>query len=251
MSGEGRRLRIVVVDDHHLFRAGVHAELSAHHDVVGEAATPADAIDVIAGSEPDVVLLDVHLPDGGRQVNVTPEMDAAEAEARIRAAISRHFTEVLNRPELLNLLGDNIVVFDHIRPAVGERIFDHLLARILTRVEREHGVAVEVTILGDRALDAPARALAAAAREALRNAARHASGSPVYVFAQASADAAEVFVRDEGPGFELGSVPTERRGVRDAIVGRMASVGGRATVDSRPGEGTEIALRIGPAERAS
>ena len=59
------RLRIVVVDDHHLFRAGVRAELAAHHDVVGEAATPAEALAVIAATAPDVVLLDVHLPDGG------------------------------------------------------------------------------------------------------------------------------------------------------------------------------------------
>ena len=45
----------------------------------------------------------------------------------------------------------------------------------------------------------------------------------------------------------LGDVPTERRGVRDAIVGRMAAAGGSADVDSAPGEGTEVALRIGVA----
>ncbi|HEX4363090.1 MAG TPA: response regulator transcription factor [Solirubrobacteraceae bacterium] len=59
------RVRVVVVDDHHLFRAGVRAELAAHCDVVGEAAGPAEAIAVITGCSPDVVLLDVHLPDGG------------------------------------------------------------------------------------------------------------------------------------------------------------------------------------------
>ena len=58
-------MRIVVVDDHHLFRAGVRAELAAHHEVVGEAGTPAEAIAVIAEAKPDVVLLDVHLPEGG------------------------------------------------------------------------------------------------------------------------------------------------------------------------------------------
>ena len=56
-------------------------------------------------------------------------------------------------------------------------------------------------------------------------------------------------MRDEGPGFELGAVPTERRGVRDSIVGRMAAVGGSAGRDSQPGEGTEVALRIGVTPR--
>jgi DNA-binding NarL/FixJ family response regulator len=60
-----RRLRLVVVDDHHLFRAGVRAELELHHDVVGEAADPDAALAVIAAERPDVVLLDVHLPGGG------------------------------------------------------------------------------------------------------------------------------------------------------------------------------------------
>jgi DNA-binding NarL/FixJ family response regulator len=59
------RVRVVVVDDHHLFRAGVKAELLVHCDVVGEAAAPVEAITVIAATKPDVVLLDVHLPDGG------------------------------------------------------------------------------------------------------------------------------------------------------------------------------------------
>jgi DNA-binding NarL/FixJ family response regulator len=58
-------VRIVVVDDHSLFRAGVRAELAEGLDVVGEAATPAEAVAVIAATAPDVVLLDVHLPDGG------------------------------------------------------------------------------------------------------------------------------------------------------------------------------------------
>jgi signal transduction histidine kinase len=130
---------------------------------------------------------------------------------------------------------------------LGSETLGAAILEAVAEVERDHGAVVEVTALGDRALDGPARALAAGAREALRNAARHAEGASVYVFAQASSDRAEVFVRDEGPGFDLGSVPTERRGVRDAIVGRMASVGGQATVDSRPGEGTEITLRIGRA----
>ncbi len=59
------RLKVFLVDDHGMFRAGVRAELGAHVDVVGEAATVAQAISMIGATEPDVVLLDVHMPDGG------------------------------------------------------------------------------------------------------------------------------------------------------------------------------------------
>jgi DNA-binding NarL/FixJ family response regulator len=56
--------RVVVVDDHALFRSGVRAELEGRVDIVGDAASVAEAVDVIAATGPDVVLLDVHLPDG-------------------------------------------------------------------------------------------------------------------------------------------------------------------------------------------
>jgi DNA-binding NarL/FixJ family response regulator len=57
--------RVVLVDDHALFRAGVRSELDGLVDVVGDAATVAEAVDVIRAEAPDVVLLDVHMPDGG------------------------------------------------------------------------------------------------------------------------------------------------------------------------------------------
>jgi signal transduction histidine kinase len=120
------------------------------------------------------------------------------------------------------------------------------LRDVVAEVEDEEGIAVELTAIGDRPLDPAGEALAAAVREALRNAAQHAPGAKVFVFAEISERAGEVFVRDDGPGFELAVVAPERRGIRDAIVGRMASVGGRAHVESVPGEGTEVALRIGP-----
>ncbi|MDT4925094.1 MAG: hypothetical protein QOG01_2807 [Pseudonocardiales bacterium] len=57
--------RVVLVDDHAMFRTGVRAELGERVDVVGEAGTVADAVRVITAQRPDVVLLDVHMPDGG------------------------------------------------------------------------------------------------------------------------------------------------------------------------------------------
>ena len=131
---------------------------------------------------------------------------------------------------------------------LGSETLGAALRAAVAEIEDDYDAVVELTIIGERALDRPTEALAAAAREALRNAARHAAGAPIFVFAQAGPDGAEVFVRDEGPGFEPATVPTERRGVRDSIVGRMAAVGGSAVVESRPGEGTEIALRIGIVE---
>jgi signal transduction histidine kinase len=128
---------------------------------------------------------------------------------------------------------------------LGAETLGAALREAVAEVEDDHDAVVELTILGDRPLDRQSEALAAAAREALRNAARHAPGAPVFVFAQAGPDGAEVFIRDEGPGFDLAGVPTERRGVRDSIVGRMAAAGGSAAVESRLGEGTEIALRFG------
>ncbi|MDT7571605.1 MAG: hypothetical protein QOE05_1779 [Actinomycetota bacterium] len=61
------RVRVVLVDDHRLFRSGVRAELGDAVDVVGEAETVAEAIALVRRTKPDVVLLDVHMPDGGGQ----------------------------------------------------------------------------------------------------------------------------------------------------------------------------------------
>jgi DNA-binding NarL/FixJ family response regulator len=57
--------RVVLVDDHALFRAGVRSELEGRVDVVGEAGTVDEAVALIEETKPDVVLLDVHMPDGG------------------------------------------------------------------------------------------------------------------------------------------------------------------------------------------
>ena len=59
------RRRVVLVDDHDLFRAGVRSELGQAVDIVGEARSVAEAVPLIRELDPDVVLLDVHLPDGG------------------------------------------------------------------------------------------------------------------------------------------------------------------------------------------
>jgi signal transduction histidine kinase len=111
-------------------------------------------------------------------------------------------------------------------------------------VEEAHEVAVEVVAVGDAPLDARAEAVLAAAREALVNAAKFAGGAPIAVYAEADEARIHVFVRDRGPGFDLGAVPADRRGLRDSIVGRMERAGGRAVVTSSAGEGTEVELAV-------
>ncbi|MDQ1741632.1 MAG: hypothetical protein QOE53_3284 [Pseudonocardiales bacterium] len=111
-------------------------------------------------------------------------------------------------------------------------------------VEDDHGVAVDVVTVGDCPLDAGAEAIVAAAREAVVNAAKFAGPEPVSVYAEVGDDRVEVFVRDRGPGFDPETIPADRRGVRESIVGRMRRHGGDAIVHSGAGAGTEVELRL-------
>jgi signal transduction histidine kinase len=113
------------------------------------------------------------------------------------------------------------------------------------KVEDDHRVPVEVVVVGDAPLDERAEAALGAAREALLNAARHApEPGPIRVYAEIAPDSIEVFVRDHGPGFDLGAVPSDRRGVRESIIGRMERAGGRAEVRPVPDGGTEVGITI-------
>ena len=107
--------RVVLVDDHALFRAGVRSEIAGLVDVVGDAATVGEAVALIRETAPDVVLLDVHMPDGGgldvlRQVGAdVPETqflalsvsDAAEdVIAVIRAGARGYVTKTISGADL-------------------------------------------------------------------------------------------------------------------------------------------------------
>jgi ATP-dependent Clp protease ATP-binding subunit ClpA len=75
------------------------------------------------------------LDDGGaRVVNVSPEDGFADVRGKVREEIEHHFKTVLNRPEILNRIGDNILVFDFIRPKIAMEIFDSMVARVLSDV---------------------------------------------------------------------------------------------------------------------
>lgn len=77
-------MKVFLVDDHPVFRAGVRAEIGDAVEIVGEAGTVVDAISGINSSNPDVVLLDVHMPDGGG-VAVIKGVSAANARHRFLA----------------------------------------------------------------------------------------------------------------------------------------------------------------------
>jgi DNA-binding NarL/FixJ family response regulator len=125
---------VVIVDDHHLFRSGVRAELADEVEVVGDAGGVEDAVAVIGHEEPDVVLLDVHMPDGGgvEVIRRTCEMglqprflalsvsDAAEdVIAVIRAGARGYVTKSISGAEL----GDAVR-----RVADGDAVFSPRLA---------------------------------------------------------------------------------------------------------------------------
>ena len=111
-------------------------------------------------------------------------------------------------------------------------------------VEELHGVRVELASSGDRAVDEPTRALVLAAREAMTNAAKFAGVDEIDVYAEATDDAVEVFVRDRGAGFDRAAVPEDRRGIAESIEGRLERAGGTATIVTAPGAGTEVELRL-------
>jgi DNA-binding NarL/FixJ family response regulator len=111
--------RVVLVDDHALFRAGVRAELEDRVRLAGEAGTVAEALEVVARERPDVVLLDVHMPDGGglavlrglRELDVPPRVlalsvsDAAEdVIAIIRAGARGYVTKSITGAELADAI---------------------------------------------------------------------------------------------------------------------------------------------------
>ena len=113
------RPRLVLVDDHHLFRSGVRAELGETVDVLAEASNVEEAVQAILASRPDVVLLDVHLPGGGgaevirRVASQAPEIkflalsvsDAADdVIAVIRAGARGYVTKTISGPDLADAI---------------------------------------------------------------------------------------------------------------------------------------------------
>jgi DNA-binding NarL/FixJ family response regulator len=168
------RPRVVIVDDHRLFRAGVRAELGEQVDVVGDAGSVEEAVAVIASEQPDVVLLDVHMPDGGgvevirRLAEEHPAVrflalsvsDAAEdVIAVIRAGARGYVTKSISGVELAEAVG---------RVAGGDAVFSPRLAGFVLDAFAREQTDGGRTPADDRELDQ----LTPREREVLRHIAR-------------------------------------------------------------------------------
>jgi DNA-binding NarL/FixJ family response regulator len=163
--------RVVLVDDHGLFRAGVRAELDGLVDVVGDAGTVGEAIECVVAEEPDVVLLDVQMPDGGGAEvirGVTPRRPAVRFLALsvsdapedvisiIRAGARGYVTKTISGPELADAVR---------RVAGGDAVFSPRLAGfVLDAFAGREGAAPEPADELDQ--------LTAREREVLRHIAR-------------------------------------------------------------------------------
>jgi DNA-binding NarL/FixJ family response regulator len=137
VSAGGRTpVKVVIVDDHRLFRTGVRAELGERVEVVGDAGSVAEAVAVIAETAPDVVLLDVHMPDGGggevirrccapdrpsapRFLALSVSDAAEDVIAVIRAGARGYVTKTISGEELADAIG---------RVAEGDAVFSPRLA---------------------------------------------------------------------------------------------------------------------------
>jgi DNA-binding NarL/FixJ family response regulator len=124
--------RVVLVDDHQMFRTGVKAELGAEIEVVGEAADVDEAVAVIKAVQPAVVLLDVHLPGGGgvevlrrvlpsetRFLALSVSDAAEDVIGVVRGGARGYVTKTISGPELTAAIG---------RVAEGDAVFSPRLA---------------------------------------------------------------------------------------------------------------------------
>ena len=115
------------------------------------------------------------------------------------------------------------------------------------RIEQEYDVPIEVVAVGE---DAPmtdrTHALAQAVGEAITNAAKHSGSERVSVFVEVDGNQVEVFVADQGVGFDPERVAKDRQGIAASIIGRMKRSGGGAEITSSKGEGTEVRIWVKP-----
>ncbi len=231
--------RVVLIDDHGLFRARVRTELGEQVEVVGDAGTVEEAVELIVREAPDVVLLDVHMPGGGG-VEVIRRVAGAHAPgvrflalsvsdapddviSVIRAGARGYVTKTISGPELIDAVR---------RVAEGDAVFSPRLAGFV--LDAFAGAPAGV-VDADPELDQ----LTDREGEVLRLIARgYRSGLRLRAWPRAPALSAPVRVLDEERG--VSSERTTPRGGRGAALRRRA----RPRASCRVGQ-TELALALG------
>jgi signal transduction histidine kinase len=197
-------------------------------------------------------------PWGLRLINALGDQRAATAREAERADMAAHLHDsVLQTLAVIRSRAEDPALVRRMARAQERELRDWLyrdrpepgvslaaeLRATAAEVEDLTGTEVGVVLVGDHQPTPQLEAVVGATREALLNAARH-GAPPVSLYAELSPSAVEVFVRDRGPGFDLASVPADRLGVRESILGRVRRHGGTAQIRSNPGQGTEICLRL-------
>lgn len=125
------------------------------------------------------------------------------------------------------------------RGGLGEK-----LQAMCAEVEELHHVPIDLVTVGDFDGSPAIESLVQASKEAVVNAAKHSGADHIAVYAEALPNRVTVFVRDRGRGFDYEGVPGDRRGIRESIVKRLERTGGRASVRTKIGEGTEIEMVV-------
>ena len=157
-------VRVVIADDHQIWRAGVRADLGENFEVVGEAGDGTEAVEVIKATEPDLVLCDLHMPNGGgikvatecgemtRVVMLTVSQAERDLLDAIAAGACGYLLKSTPSDELRNHLW---------KAAQGEPVFSPSLAALVLTEFRRVSKA-----------EAPGEALSAREREVLQHVAR-------------------------------------------------------------------------------
>lgn len=131
-------------------------------------------------------------------------------------------------------------------PLAGVDLMSTALKQAASRVEDDFQIPVDVVTVGDHSVDERTRAVISAATEAMVNAAKHAGVDRISLYFEVESDSVEVFVTDQGKGFDVNSISADRKGISESIRSRMEKIGGSAEIVSEPGEGTEVMLKLAP-----
>ena len=129
-------------------------------------------------------------------------------------------------------------------PDADSTMLSTALEALAIRIESDYDVRVDVVSVGDAKTGESLNALIRATGEAAANAARHSGADKVSIYAESEADQVNVFISDQGSGFELETIEPDRHGISDSIIGRMKRHGGEAVITSETGEGTEVHLSM-------